>query len=183
VIAPIPFGTVTPDNRLTQNADLMLTYRNFGKLKRWGADVGFEALLTSPLIGAESSNQWTLFGSYSWVNKDLFPRSEVGGVSDVTLNAPRNKASLGLRFSQAPNGLSVDVRGRWADEFPMNSGVFIGTVDSYTVVDATLAYRLPFAKSTIFSVDATNIFNEKHRELVGAPEIGRLVLTQLQVTF
>lgn len=183
VIAPIPFGTVTPDSRLTQNADLMLTYRNYGKLKRWGADLGFEALLMPPVAGQERSNEWTLYGSYSWVNKDLFPRGEVGGFSDVTLNAPRNKAALGLRFGQRPTGLSVDVRGRWADAFPMNSGVFIGTVDSYTVVDATVAYRLPFAKSTILSVDATNVLNDKHRELVGAPELGRLVLTQLQVTF
>jgi outer membrane receptor for ferrienterochelin and colicins len=183
VIAPIPFGTVTPDHRLTQNADLMLTYRNFGKLKRWGADLGFEALLTPPVLGPEQSNEWTLYGSYSWVNKHLFPRSEVGGVSDVTLNAPKNKAALGVRFGQVPTGLSVDVRGRWADEFPMNSGVFIGTVESYTLVDATVAYRLPFAKSTTISVDATNILNEKHRELVGAPELGRLLLTQLQVTF
>jgi iron complex outermembrane receptor protein len=117
------------------------------------------------------------------VNKDLFPRAEIGGVSDLTLNAPKNKASLGLRFAQVPTGLTIDIRGRWVDEFPMISGVFRGTVDSYTVADATVAYRLPFARSTMLSVDATNIFNEKHRELVGAPEIGRLVLAQLQVTF
>jgi outer membrane receptor for ferrienterochelin and colicins len=184
VIAPIPFGTVTPDNPLTQNADLMLTYRNYGKLKRWGADLGFEAPLTlAAAEGSPRTNEWTVYGSYSWVNKDLFPREEVGGVSDVTLNAPKKKAALGVRFGQEPTGLSVDLRGRWADRFPMNSGVFVGTVESYTVVDATLAYKLPFAKSTTFSVDATNILNKKHRELVGAPEIGRFVMTQLQVTF
>lgn len=183
VIAPIPFGTVTPDHALTQNADLMLTYRNYGKLKRWGADVGFEAPLTVPPEGAQRTTQWTPYLSYSWVNKNLFPRSEVGGVSDVTLNAPTNKATLGLRVGQAPTGLSVDVRGRWVDEFPMNSGVFVGTVDSYAVVDATVAYRLSFAESTTISVDATNILNKTHRELVGAPEIGRFVMTQVQVTF
>lgn len=183
VIAPIPFGTITPDHPLTQNADLMVTYRNFGKLKRWGADLGFEALLTPVLSGSEANDQFTLYGSYSWVNKDLFPQAEIGGVSDLTLNAPKNKASLGLRFAQEPTGLTIDLRGRWVEEFPMISGVFRGTVDSYTVADATVAYRLPFARSTTLSVDATNIFNEKHRELVGAPEIGRLVLAQLQVTF
>lgn len=179
VIGPIPFGTVTPDNPLTQNADLMLTYRNFGRLKRWGADMGFEAHLASP----EAGNQWTLTGTYSWVNKDLYPRSEVGGVSDVTLNAPRNKASLGLRFSRQPTGLSVDLRGRWAEGFPMNSGVFVGPVEGHEVVDATIAYRFPFAKSTILSVDATNLLDQRYRALVGAPEIGRFVMTQLQVTF
>jgi hypothetical protein len=27
------------------------------------------------------------------------------------------------------------------------------------------------------------VFNDRHREFVGAPELGRLLLTQLQVTF
>lgn len=179
VIGPIPFGTVTPDHALTQNADLMLTYRNFGRLERWGADLGFEALLAP----AEATTQWTLTGSYSWVNKDLYPRDEVGGVSDVTLNAPRKKAKLGIRVGQERRGLSVDLRGRWSDGFPMNSGVFVGPVDSYTVVDATVAYRFPFAKSMILSVDATNLLDRRYRAFVGAPEIGRFVMTQLQVTF
>jgi outer membrane receptor protein involved in Fe transport len=65
----------------------------------------------------------------------------------------------------------------------MNSGVFVGEVPSYTVVDATVAYRLAFARSMVVSIDGANILNKKHRELVGAPEIGRLVVTQLKVEF
>ena len=182
-IAPIPFGTITPDHPLTQNADLLLTYRNYGNLNRWGADLGFEALLTPASEGDTSPvNAWTVYGAYSWVNKDLF-RSKIEGVADVTPNGPRNKASLGVRFDQGRTGLLVDVRGRWIDDFPVSSGVFSGTVDSYTVVDATAAYQLPFAKAMTVSVDATNLLNQKHREIVGAPEIGRLVLTQLKVEF
>ena len=182
VIGPIPFGTITPDHPLTQNADLMLTYRNFGKLERWGADLGFEALLTPAVSAPTSGTELTLYGAYSWVNKNVFPREEIGGAVDLTANAPRRKGSLGLKLNQA-TGLLVDVRGRWVDKFPMNSGVFVGDVSSYTVVDATIAYRLTFAKSTVFSIDGSNILNKKHRELVGAPEIGRLVVTQLKVEF
>jgi outer membrane receptor protein involved in Fe transport len=65
----------------------------------------------------------------------------------------------------------------------MNSGVFVGPVEGHEVVDATIAYRFPFAKSTILSVDATNLLDKRYRALVGAPEIGRFVMTQLQVTF
>jgi iron complex outermembrane receptor protein len=122
-------------------------------------------------------------GSYSYVNKNFFPRSEVGGVSDVALNAPKNKAALGLAYREQPTGFTVDVRGRWNDEFPMNSGVFVGTVESYTVVDASVAYRFPFAQNTILSLNVQNLFGDKHREFIGAPELGRLVLSQIQVTF
>jgi iron complex outermembrane receptor protein len=173
-IASTPIGVVTPDNVLTQAPELILTYRNFGDLDRWGGDLAFDALLTDRV---------SLTGSYSYVNKNFFPRSEVGGVSDVALNAPKNKGTLGVAYREQPTGLTVDVRGRWNDEFPMNSGVFVGTVEGYTVVDASVAYRFPFAQNTIVSLNVQNLFGNKHREFIGAPELGRLVLTQVQVTF
>jgi iron complex outermembrane receptor protein len=174
LIAGTPIGVIVPDNPPTQAPELILTYRNFGNLDRWGGDVAFDVLLTDRV---------SMNGSYSYVNKNFFPRSEVGGVSDVALNAPKNKAALGLAYREQPSGLAVDVRGRWNDEFPMNSGVFVGTVESYTVVDASVAYRFPFAQNTILSVNVQNLFGDKHREFIGAPELGRLVLSQVQVTF
>lgn len=174
LIAGTPIGVIVPDNPLTQAPELILTYRNFGNLDRWGGDIAFDVLLTDRV---------SMNGSYSYVNKNFFPRSEVGGVSDVALNAPKNKAALGLAYREQPSGFTVDVRGRWIDEFPMNSGVFVGTVESYTLVDASMAYRFPFAQNTILSVNVQNLFGDKHREFIGAPELGRLVLSQLQVTF
>lgn len=174
-VSQIPVGTVTPTNSpLTADSDLVLTYRNFGDLKRWGADIAFQAIVTE---------QWSLNGSYSWVDKNFFPRSEVGGISDVALNAPKNKASLGAAYRQHPHGVTVDVRGRWVEGFPMNSGVFIGYIDTYALLDATLAYRFPFAQNTILSLHVQNVLDNAHQEFIGAPELGRLLLTQLQVTF
>ena len=173
-IASTPIGVVVPDNELTRTPELILTYRNFGNLDRWGGDLAFDILMTDVV---------SLTGSYSYVNKNFFPRSEVGGVSDVALNAPKNKATLGVAYRQQPSGLTVDVRGRWNDEFPMNSGVFVGAIDSYTVVDASVAYRLPFAQNTLLAVNVQNLLGDKHREFIGAPELGRLIMSQLQVTF
>jgi outer membrane receptor for ferrienterochelin and colicins len=173
-IAATPIAVVTPDNPLTQLPELVLTYRNFGDIDRWGGDLAFDLLVTDRV---------SLNGGYSFVNKNFFPRSEVGGVSDVALNAPKNKAALGVAYREQPTGLTVDVRGRWNGEFPMNSGVFVGTVESYTLVDASVAYRFPFAQNTIVAVNVQNLLGEKHREFIGAPELGRLVLSQVQVTF
>ena len=173
-IGQTPIGVVTPDHPLTAAPELILTYRNFGNLDRWGGDLAFDVLMTDRV---------SLTGSYSYVNKNFFPRSEVGGVSDVALNAPKHKGTLGVAYREQPTGFTVDLRGRFNDEFPMNSGVFIGNVESYTVVDASVAYRFPFAQNTILSVNVQNLLGDEHREFIGAPEIGRLVLTQLQVTF
>ena len=65
----------------------------------------------------------------------------------------------------------------------MNSGVFIGYVDTYRLMDASLAYRFPFAQNTLVSVNVQNVFDDKHFEFVGAPALGRFIMTQLQVTF
>ena len=174
-VSRIPVGTVTPTNSsLTTDSDLVLTYRNFGDLDRWGADMAFEGLLTDRV---------SINGSYSWVNKNLFGAAEVGGISDVALNGPRNKAALGATYRERPTGITVDIRGRWVESFPMNSGAFIGRVDTYLLADASVAYRFPFAQNTILSLNVQNVFDDRHQEFIGAPELGRLMLAQMQVTF
>jgi iron complex outermembrane receptor protein len=168
----IPLGTVTPNSNLTNTPDIYLTYRNFGELDLYGADLAIDALLT---------DRWTLSGTYSWSSDDFFPQSEVGGLSDVALNAPKSRGSLGLRYRD--DALTVQGRGRFAAGFPMNSGVYIGDVESHTLFDFNVSYRLPFADNTLVSLDIQNAFNDQKQQFVGAPAIGRLVFLQAQYTF
>ena len=169
----IPVGTVSPEGALAGSPDVLLTYRNFGKLDRWGADVGVQAVL---------SDRFTLTGTYSWTSRDLFPRSEVGGLADIALNAPNNKASLGVRYGSDESGFAAEVRGRVVAGFPMQSGSYVGQVDGYTVADAGLSYRFR-TRRLIVSLSAQNVLDELHREFLGAPLMGRLVLVQTQVAF
>ena len=64
----------------------------------------------------------------------------------------------------------------------MQSGDYVGHVSSYTVGDASIAYRLRSRNVTI-SLSAQNLFNNLHREFVGAPRLGWLVYVQTQYTF
>ena len=57
------------------------------------------------------------------------------------------------------------------------------SLPSYTVVDASVGYRLPWAPNVRASVSVQNIFNNRHKEYVGAAELGRLVLARLDVEF
>lgn len=169
----IPVGTVSPEGKIAGSPDVLLTYRNFGKLDRWGSDVGIEARLLDPL---------SLLATYSWTSKNLFPRSETGGLADINLNAPENKGSVGLRYGDESTPLTAEARVRFVDGFPMQSGDYVGRVSSYTVGDASIAYRLR-SRNVILSLSAQNIFNNLHREFVGAPRLGRLVYVQTQYTF
>jgi outer membrane receptor for ferrienterochelin and colicins len=180
--AQLPVGTVAPDQ--LDSSDLMLTYRNFGDVDLWGADFAFQFLAT---------NRVSLTGSYSHVSDECFRLGEDAGAQpteedcdsplDIALNAPRNKGSLGLRWEDKISGITAEGRVRFTDSFPMNSGVYTGTVDRYTVFDANVAYRFRNIPGATVSLTATNLFDDRHQEFVGAPEIGRLLLVRLQYQF
>jgi iron complex outermembrane receptor protein len=189
LMGAVPLATVTPEQVGPSDAvDILLTYRNFPTFDLWGADFGATFVLGDGL---------SFSGSYSFVSDNFFAAGELGGLADLALNSPRNKASLSGRYQDERRGLSAELRGRWVEGFPVASGVYVGRVKSYTVVDAELSYALPISRSTeltvsalnllTFSEDAdgnrVNVFNGRHREMVGAPALGRLLLVRVRQSF
>lgn len=173
--AQLPLGTIAPDQR--SDSDMILTYRNFGDVDLWGSDLGFQLLATDKL---------SFTGSFSWVSEECFDFDEDGGCEsarDVALNAPTTKGSLAARFDDEFSGFSIEGRVRYSDGFPMNSGVYIGTVNSYTVLDANMGYKLPWASGARVSLTVNNLFDNEHQEFIGAPEMGRIALLKLRYDF
>ena len=169
----IALGTISPDGPLAGSPDLLLTYRNFGALDRWGID-GAGELVLSDLV--------SLNGTWSWTTKNLFPRTEVGGWADVALNAPKRKGSLGVHLRDSQRGLSASATGRYVEGFPMSSGAFSGFVRSYATADVGAAYRFGRDRGALLSASIQNLFDDRHREFVGAPQLGRTAMLQLQYT-
>ena len=170
--ARIPYGTVSPAEAYDPVA-IIMTYRNFT-----------EAVTVNGLdlsLAYYPSERWNLSANYSWVDKNLF--EDLGGIGDIALNAPKNKFKVATNYGFPQWGLQLGGRLRYNGAFPMQSGVFAGDVESYQVVDLNLVYQLPVAQDLALQVEVDNILDEEHREFVGAPEIGRLVLAQLGVAF
>jgi outer membrane receptor for ferrienterochelin and colicins len=171
-VTGIPLATVTPVNTVGDPYDLFLAYRNFGEVHLWGTDIGAQFFVT---------DQVSVSASYSFVNRNLF--RNLDGIADIALNAPMNKGKLGLSYRNDATGWTGEVRGRYVEAFPVNSGVFVGNVESYIVTDANVTWLLPFARGTELMVGATNLFDDRHQEFVGAPVIGRLLFGRLRQTF
>lgn len=166
--AAIPFGTVTPEEATDPHA-VMLTYRNFGEVSYYGTDLGFSFY---------PSDIWNLSGSYSFISENLFEK--VDGIDDIPLNAPKHKLSLAIGLKPSGLPLNLGARMRYRGPFEMADGVYVGDVESHTVVDASASYV--FEKVT-FSVEASNLLNKEYQSFVGAPMIGRLVMAGLAVRF
>lgn len=169
--AGIPFGTVTPEQAFDPTA-VMLTYRNFGEISLNGLDVN---------LAYFPSDQWSLTGSYSYVDKTLF--ENVDGIADIALNAPGNKFKLGTSYTFDQEQLTLGAQWRYVGAFRQESGVFVGDVDEYSLLDLNASCLLPFGSNLRLGVDVSNALDNKHRTFIGAPEIGRLVFGQLGVAF
>ncbi len=167
-ISNIPVGTVTP-NESIYPGDLMLTFRNFGDINLVGLDLDFSYAATKTL---------NISGAYSYVSKNIF--QDENSVRDIALNAPKQKFSLGLQYREPKSGLGWGLRYRYVAGFPVNSGVFIGEVNPFGVLDLNAGLDLPGQSAIRLTLTVQNLLDNKHKEFVGAPEIGRLAHFQVK---
>ena len=174
-LAAVPVGSVAPDQ--LDSPDLLLASRNFGSASYWGVDLSAHLL---------ASDRLSLTAGYSFQSAECFDFDEDGdcpGSDDLALNAPSQKGSIGFAFTDRAAGFLLDGRWRFSDEFPMASGVFTGTVDAYHVLDVTAGYQLPIQPNARLELTVYNALNNRHREFVGAPELGRLALVRVRYDF
>ena len=167
----IPFGTVTPEQASDPNA-VLLTYRNYGDISLNGLDCSLTYYLNPSL---------SIGGNYSFVSKDLF-ETEVTD-RDIALNAPKNKFGANVQYLNTNLGLGAGARVNFVAGFPVNSGVYIGEVESYYTIDLSAGYDIPFGPSPRLSLTVQNVLNNMYQPFIGAPEIGRLSLVRLTQTF
>jgi outer membrane receptor for ferrienterochelin and colicins len=188
-LATIPVGVISSPDVNANGGQLLVTYVNVDEtLELWGWDVSARVLIR---------REWSLNGSASWVSRDNWQTQSAGL---VTLNAPTRKATLALNYDDSEDtGLSSELRVRYTNGFPVNSGVYVGTlclnlpnpsplaekcVDDFTLLDLNLGYRLPFGRrNTTLQMSITNLLNEGYRPFPGVPNIGRMLLARVKYDF
>lgn len=167
----IPFGTVSPVEAFDPTAVLLMR-RNFGEVTVQGIDVNLMMFLSRQLrvglMGAMLSDNFY---------------ENVDGVADISLNAPRFKAGAQVQYDSREGDVGGSLRVRYVEGYPVRSDVYIGSVEPFTVVDASMYYRVPFSKDTMVNLTVQNVTNNLHREFVYVPEIGRLAMLRLTHEF
>jgi outer membrane receptor for ferrienterochelin and colicins len=217
--ARAPLGVITFDSPLASSTDVIATYQTINEeVDIQGLDIGFDFIL---------SPRWNMAATYSWVSDVIFEDVRDAQGNALALNAPDNKGSLTLRWNDEIRGLSAETRGRYANTFPVNSGVYASTRSfpapatlnqnvpdgTYTTapgstsqcselaptacvytyppvpvnmfVDLGFSWRLPIrgSQQIMWSINGTNIFDNKRPTFAGVPQIGRMVMTRIQYAF
>ncbi len=109
---------------------------------------------------------------YSLVTKDEF---QIEDGSDITLNAPKHKGSLGVTYRGYEQGLTASGRVRFTSGFPASSVGFVGDVDGYAIVDVNAGYEIPNSRATL-QLSVSNLFNTDYQSFIGVPKIGRFTM-------
>jgi outer membrane receptor for ferrienterochelin and colicins len=186
VMAQVPVGAAAFNNPLYSQPFLVFSYQNSpGYINVHGFDVSADFLLPGG---------WSIATTYSNLNKNVFSDAPGASVSNpLAANTPKHRATATVRYDSQERGYSVEVRGRYADAFPVNSGVFnsynIGTPVAYPPVpvnaflDAGFSWVLPVNGSPRWSLNATNLLNNEVASFVGVPKIGRMLMTRIAYTY
>jgi iron complex outermembrane receptor protein len=193
-LAAVPLGIVQfNDPRFATATDIYATYTST-------RDKEFDVQGVDLALDYAVNDVWTIAGTYSWVSDLVFSDVVSSNNLPLMLNAPDNKASLSFRYNSEPRGIGYEIRGRYANAFPVNSGVYAtdfsfprpGVAQRYTYepvqtqayLDLAFNWRLPLgARDAMWSITGTNVTNNKRRAFPGYPEIGAMFMTRLQYTF
>jgi len=166
-IGQVPLGAIVPTTAggLT-DTPILFTYRNLGDFDLYGADLAITYLV---------SDLWELSGTASWVSDETFD----SGTENVPLNAPSFKGSFGARYRNADSGLSAGARARFVTDFPVNSGVYVGDVEGYSVFDLNFSFKLPGSSGLTAQLDVQNVLDNSYSSFPGTPDLGRFTMLRL----
>lgn len=158
------FGGLT---NLNGQPTLVLSYANAGAVDTQGIDLG---------INYYVADGWVADFSYSWFDFEVKTRQ----LGDQLLpNAPEHKFSAGLAYTGAKLGASV--KYRWVDDFDWATGVFVGSVPSYDLVDLGVSYR--FTDNLQVGVDVSNLLDDEHYQAFGGDLLTRRALGHISLSW
>ncbi|MEQ1692521.1 MAG: hypothetical protein ABMA00_14625, partial [Gemmatimonas sp.] len=210
-LAPAPLGVVTFNDPNTSATNIYATYQKVDK-KLWvkGVDLALDVVATERLtfdaaISYQNQNVWKniIIGGIPFMSNSPQSRGSLGaryrnegnGVG-FELRTRYNEAypvSSGVYATNTAFALAAGQPGQVTPangttgfgKCPAAAGTFCyGDVAEAFTFDAQFTKRFDIgAQKVMWSVNATNLFDNRVRTFPGAPEIGRMIMSRLQYSF
>lgn len=118
-------------------------------------------------------------GNYTWAEVAV----DEGSTADLGFNTPKNKWNLTFSGRNL-NHFGFNVNIKHVDGFDWSGSGYKGRVPAYELVDVALLYDFKMGGANMLAkIAVSNLFDNKHIEAFGAPEIGQLFLFQLSADF
>lgn len=185
-LASLPTGALNFDNPIYDKTYLVFTYQNAkGQVDVRGIDLAADYIM---------NDMYTFEATYSQLSRNVWAdASGATAANPLTANTPLKRASLTLRRTDEARGMTLEARGRYADAFDVNSGVFnsynVGTPVRYdrvpvnTFLDLGFSWKLPVAQNVRWSLNIQNVLDNQVQSFVGVAPVGRFGTTRVSYTF
>lgn len=144
----------------------LLSFGSFGQVDTRGAEVNVDASVRSLRLGA----------GVSWFDYDIASQAAENPLSP---NRPEWQTALSVGW--VADRFDVNADWRWSDGFDYRSGIFVGPVPSYSVIDLGANYCIDQRWSLGLSV--ANALDHEHYEAFGGDLLGRRALLFATVTW
>ena len=185
-LAGLPTGALNFDNPIYDKTYLVFTFQNSsGQVDVRGIDLAADYIM---------NDMYTIEATYSNLSRNVFTDAVGSSAANpLSANTPKHRATLTVRRNDEARGMTFEARGRYADAFPVNSGVFnsynIGTPVRYSRVpvnaflDLGFSWKLPVAQNVRWSLNVQNALGNEVPSFVGVAPVGRFATTRVSYTF
>ncbi len=140
-----------------------LSRGNAGEVDLRGAELGLSVSATKDLF---------VTFDYSWFD---FDKDVAAGIT--TANAPKNSLSSMVTFKRSRTRASIGYR--WVDGFEWNSGVHVGHVPSYDLVDVSGFYDV--TSKVRLGWNVSNLFDKNRYQLFGGDLLRRRAVASISI--
>lgn len=123
------------------------------------------------LVEYRTQSGYRVKGTYTYNQFDATAALEAQPAFLPGFNSPTSRASAWIANDNVFHGIGFSISARWSDEYLWQSPFGQGEIDSYTVVDGYISYRIPDVNSTL-KIGAANLLNRPYQTMYGGPEIG-----------
>jgi outer membrane receptor for ferrienterochelin and colicins len=115
-VAGLPVGVVTFNNGATLPNAIYATYLT-SKGEIWVSGLDFAGdVVVNDRLNADVT--------FSWQDKAVFPGVNGGNGLPLMSNAPRSRGTFGMRYRNENNAIGLELRARYNEAYPVNSGVY-----------------------------------------------------------
>ncbi|MEI2719830.1 MAG: TonB-dependent receptor [Gemmatimonadales bacterium] len=151
------------------NTAVLVSYTNAGDVDQKGLDVGIGFQLTSELRADATFSFFDFTVNSQRAGDQLLP------------NTPDRKATLGLTYEGARNGINASLSSRFVASYDWAAGVFVGRVPAQQQINATIGFDT--GEGYRLFANGVNILDQQRYQMFGGAVIGRRVLFGISTLF
>jgi hypothetical protein len=146
----------------------VLAPMNYGEIWMQGLDVGLTYLIPEYKVALDAN--FSFYNTTEYYN--ILTRK------NDPINAPKFKMNASASW-EAPIG-NIAIKYRHVDKFDWKDGIWSGVIGPYDLID--IHYNYQINKHLEFNITGLNIFDDRHKEMIGGAVMGRQIILRMSTS-